>query len=106
MAKITPEAVLLKNVMLEASKLGARVWRNHVGGFYTKDGRYQRTGLCKGSSDLIGIYQGRFLAIECKTTIGRLSPEQTNFLEQVNKNGGIGIVCRDEKDLEKMLAIL
>lgn len=98
------EAQILKAVMLEASKLGLRVFRNHVGGFYAQDGSYNRTGLCKGSSDLIGWTDcGRFAAIEVKRVGGRASKEQVNFIERVNSAGGFGIIIDNEKELKKKL---
>jgi hypothetical protein len=98
------ESQILKAVMLEASKMGLRVFRNHVGGFYSQDGSFQRTGLCVGSSDLIGWTEcGRFAAIEVKSAGGRASKEQINFIDRVNKAGGFGIIINNEKELKKML---
>lgn len=98
------ETAILKRVMLEASKLGLRVWRNHVGGFYAKDGSFQRTGLCKGTSDLIGIMpDGRFLAIEVKRPGGKPSPEQINFIDFIRLRGGVAFFIDDEKKLKSLL---
>lgn len=98
------EKIILKEVMLEASKLGLRVFRNHVGGFYAKDGSFHHTGLCKGSSDLIGWDNlGRFVALEVKKQGGKPSKEQITFLDKVNKAGGIGLIVDDAKKLKKML---
>jgi hypothetical protein len=99
------ESDILKRVMLAAGSAGLRLFRNHNGLFYDKDGRAHKTGLCKGSSDLVGwhIGTGKFVAAEIKTKTGVVSVEQQNFLDQVNKAGGIGIVCRDEKDLKKLI---
>ena len=47
----------------------------------------------KGIADILGIYQGRFLAIEVKKPGGRVSPEQVKFLQRVNDEGGIGFVA-------------
>jgi hypothetical protein len=61
-------------------------------------------GLCVGSSDRIGwrpveVAPGRviaqFLAIEVKTSAySKLSEEQRNFLEQVQKAGGCAMIAR------------
>lgn len=97
------EAVILKRVMLEASKLGLRMFRNHCGGFYAKDGSFHRTGLCKGSSDLIGWTPcGFFAALEVKKPGGRVSKEQQNFVDKVFEAGGFACIIDDEKKLEKM----
>ena len=97
------ESEILKRVMLEASRLGCVVFRNHVGGFYAKDGSFHRTGLCKGSSDLIGWLNGKFLAIEVKKKGGRVNPAQENFINRLNESGGIGLFCDDEKKLKKLI---
>ena len=78
------------------SGIGHRVFRNNTGLFVDSRGGRVRTGLCKGSSDLIGWLGccARFLAIETKTENGRLTTEQANFLEVVNKSGGCGFVAR------------
>lgn len=47
-------------------------------------------GLCKGSSDLIGVRRdGRFVALEVKTPGGRHRPEQERFVELVQSFGGL-----------------
>ena len=96
------EADIQREVMMELSRLGAVVWRNNTGSY--KDGnRYIRYGLCAGSSDLIGIYRGTFIAVEVKTPKGRVSEAQKNFLNVVNANGGIGFVARRKEDVKKHL---
>lgn len=88
--------------MMMASRCGAIVWRNNTGAY--KDGdRYIRYGLCVGSSDIIGIYRGRFLAIEVKTKRGVVSKNQEKFLKTVNNAGGIGFVARTADDVKKVL---
>lgn len=97
------EADVLKRVMIEASKLGFRVFRNHTGGIYAKDGTFHRFGLCVGGSDLIGWTPcGRFAALEVKRPGGRTSAEQINFIEQVRKSGGFGVIIDNEKNLKEM----
>lgn len=53
----------------------------------------------KGVPDILGIYQGRFLGIEVKSETGILRPEQKQFLENIQKNGGIGFVARNLDDV-------
>lgn len=108
------------NILLQATKAGARLFRNNVGkgwiGQWSKlsDGsillrnpRRMNFGLCKGSSDLIGWVPvtitedmvgqtvAVFAGIECKTKTGRVSAEQQNFLDAIHRAGGISIVGRD-----------
>lgn len=47
----------------------------------------------KGTSDIMGLKNGQFFAIEVKTstTIKKPSPEQISFLGTITKQGGKGI---------------
>jgi hypothetical protein len=72
-------------------------------------------GLCKGSSDLIGLrtitigpeHLGQrlavFAAIEVKSDRGRPTPEQTAFLELVQQMGGLAGVARSVSDAAGIL---
>jgi hypothetical protein len=105
------ESSVLKRVWVEASKQGYKLFRNQVGLYKLADGRVIRSGLCVGSSDLIGWKKVRimqdmvgmdicqFAAIECKSEKGRLSPEQEKFLHAVLLAGGIGKVVKSVDDL-------
>jgi hypothetical protein len=75
--------------------MGHRLWRNNVGLFYTKYGTPTRCGLCKGSSDLIGILQptGQLLAVEAKAPGGARRSEQGDFIAVIKKMGGVGFYC-------------
>lgn len=54
----------------------------------------QGTGYgVSGVSDIIVLYRGRFIAIECKSDEKKLPTAlQTRFLEKVTAWGGIGLV--------------
>ena len=69
------------------------LWRNSIGTFKTQDGKWVQAGLPAGSSDLIGICNGRFVAIEVKLPGQKPRPDQANFLEHVKKMGGIAGVA-------------
>ena len=67
-----------------------------------------------GVSDILGIYKGKFLAIEVKTptTIdedgdkrygGRLTENQKIFLQEIQEQGGIAIIARSVEDVEQAL---
>ena len=53
-----------------------------------------------GLSDIMGIYRGRFFAIECKSAVGRQSLAQRQFQEMVETSGGIYLLCRGVEDVE------
>ena len=85
--------------MMALSKAGATVWRNNVGALQDKTGRLVRYGLCVGSSDIIGICpDGRFLAVEVKTSTGQVRPDQVRFLDAVRAKGGRAGVARCADD--------
>jgi hypothetical protein len=124
------ESNLVKEIMLalsqagcivwrnETSQAGCIVWRNETAGAWAgqkvmsqegivalKDARFIRAGLCKGSSDIIGIQKetGRFLAFEVKTKKGRPTEEQERFVRAVNKSGGIAGIVRSAEEALKLL---
>ena len=81
--------------------------RNNVG--CTKIGRrFIRFGW-PGSADFIGIIpsgplEGHFLGVECKAPkTGRLSEGQRNWLDMVNRHGGVAIVVDSLGSLENQL---
>ena len=59
----------------------------------------QGLGSYPGVSDFLGIYKGRFLAIEAKAPHGKPSPAQTEFLDRVRKDGGIAILAYSVDDV-------
>ena len=95
------ESDLMRAIQLEASKHGARIFRNNLGVLQDKNGRYVRYGVCNpGGADLIGFTKnGLFLAVEVKVGNAKLTEKQENFLDQVNLAGGIGICARSVQDV-------
>lgn len=82
--------------------LGVRAYKIQTTGVYDanrgcfrKRGKYVR----KGMSDIIGIVEGRFLAIEVKSENGTLTPDQKSFILDVNESGGIAFVARSIQDV-------
>jgi hypothetical protein len=63
-------------------------------------GGYTRAGLGTGTADLIGyvLGSGRFFALEVKTGKGVVSPEQTAWLAQTNREGGYAAVVRGPEE--------
>ena len=104
------------SLILRLGRGATRLFRNNVGVFLTEDGRRVSTGLCPGSSDVIGWQSieitpemvGRrvavFVAIEAKSPTGRPTREQMAFVAAVRAAGGIAGVCRSSEDAEKLLA--
>jgi hypothetical protein len=118
------EPDLMRTIQLEASRQGARLFRNNVAQAWIGDYRFihkQETvrlipgdvlihharvlhsGLCVGSSDLIGIKNGKFLAIEVKEGNGKPTVEQASFVQMVNDNGGRGGIVWSVEDSLKLM---
>jgi penicillin-binding protein-related factor A (putative recombinase) len=104
---MTPEGIVKNNILswLKSQKVfcwpcdSVGIW-DPVRKIYRK--RHSQYHL-KGISDILGIYKGKFLAIEVKSKTGRLSPEQVWFLAEVKAKGGIAFVARSIEDCETHL---
>lgn len=93
------EANIQNDIWIALSQAGCLVWRNNTGVLKDKTGRPIKFGLCKGSSDLVGVApDGRFLAVEVKTATGRIRPEQEAFIAAVKRNGGRAGIARNVQD--------
>jgi hypothetical protein len=77
---------------------GLALWRNNVGVALHPDGRRVVYGLAPGSADLVGLVDGRFIALEVKTATGRVRPEQKAWLSCVRAFGGFAAVVRSTSD--------
>ena len=89
----------IQRTILEFLKLiKVPAWRNNTGrrGHVTY-------GLCTGSSDIIGIYRGKFLAIEVKVPGKHAEPDQKEFLNIVTGAGGIGFVAHSVDEVREKL---
>lgn len=123
------ETRIQAKILIEASKLGARLFRNNVakgwigkhkktlnGSILIEDPRRLNSGLCVGSSDLIGWTPieitedmlGKkiavFTAVEVKTATGKVSDDQRRFLRAVEASGGLALVGRSAEDVRQCLA--
>jgi hypothetical protein len=108
MTPTAPEAVVLRQVLDLLHLRGVFAWRNHTTGIWDPARKVFRANVgLRGVSDVIGVLSGgRFLAVECKGPRGRLTDEQTVFLDNVVKAGGVALVIRDVKELERELDAL
>ena len=96
------EAEVSRRIQLVAARKGCRLFRNTVGKLRDSRGRMISFGLAVGSADLVGWYvheaKAIFLAVEVKSSVGRLRPAQQHFLEYVKRSGGIAILARSVED--------
>ena len=117
MASSPSEHEIQQRIRLACGRGAGRLWRNNTGALVDQQGRFVRFGLCKGSSDLIGLRSleitpewvgqriAQFIALEIKAAHGVVSPEQRAFLRLVQELGGVAAVCRSLDDARQLLAI-
>lgn len=80
---------------------GIILWRNSIG-FDERTKVYYGIGG-KGGSDLLGIYKGRFVALEVKVPGGRRSDEQINFIRMTKESGGLAGFVESEQQAEAVI---
>ena len=112
------ESEVQQLIQLEAAKYGCILMRNNSGGFKDQTGRMVFYGLGVTSkqqneriksSDLIGLYQGRFIAIEVKREGWSFNPKdkreiaQLAFIDWINKNNGLAAFCTSTDDFLKLI---
>jgi len=106
-------------IRIEAAKIGCVLWRNNVGALLDCNGRMIRYGLANDSkrmnavlksSDLIGIWVGRFVSIEAKAPGWRYRGDaretaQLNWINLINANGGLAGFATCWSDAMKILGV-
>jgi hypothetical protein len=102
--KITNANQLAAYAVKVFTRAGYVCWRQNNVAVCDK-GQFRRFVGLRGVSDVIGFHatKGRFLAVEIKVGRDRLSPEQEQFLNAVNRAGGVGIIVRHADDLKEYL---
>lgn len=83
------EADITRAIRSLLKSLGVFHWKQWQGSFSQP----------KGVSDILGIFEGKPLAIEVKTKTGKISPAQEMFLKRWREAGGIGFVARSVDDV-------
>ena len=98
------ESIVLESVLRFLRSHPAVAWvRRMNSGSANLKGFRVRFGFT-GCSDIIGqTKDGRFLAIECKSTTGNLTDEQEAFLARVNRHNGIAGMVRSIDDADELL---
>jgi hypothetical protein len=117
MASSTSEHEIQQRIRLACGRGPVRLWRNNTGALVDQQGRFVRFGLCKGSSDLIGLRSmvvtpemvgqriAQFVALEIKAPQGVVSPQQQAFLRLVQELGGVASVCRSIEQAQAVLGL-
>ena len=97
------EKELLDDLIAEASKFGARLWRFNSGMAVMPGGNWVRFGF-PGAPDLVGLTKtGKFLAVEAKTKNTKITAAQKNFAKLIQNMGGIHIFAYKVDDLTNVL---
>ena len=78
------------------------VSRINNGAFETKRGGFVRSSDTPGIPDILGItFDGKALAVECKSEKGRLSKSQEIYKAAFITRGGLYVLARGIEDLQK-----
>ena len=102
------EKEIERDIFLFLRIIGVYCWKNDSVGIFDPTRKVYRKSnnpnRIKGVSDILGIIQGRMLAIEVKSASGSTTDEQRRFIAKVNQEGGIAFVARSvEQTAENLL---
>ena len=86
---MTPEAKVKKRVVDQLKSLGAYY-------FYPVTGGYGSSGV----PDIVGCYNGRFFAIECKAGTNKPTALQQKNIDAIRTSGGAAIVVNESNMME------
>jgi len=94
-------------ILMFLRSIGVYAWKNPTIGVFNM----QRKAYIKpksvfhirGASDILGIIDGRFIAIEVKSSSGVLSPEQKTFIEKINERKGLAFCARSIEEAKVIL---
>jgi penicillin-binding protein-related factor A (putative recombinase) len=89
---------------------GMYAWKNPSAGFFdAKRGKFRKhvsKYAINGTSDILGIWDGRFIAIEVKRPENKERPlDQKLFIDQINRRGGIAFFATSVEDVKKGLGL-
>lgn len=77
---------------------GLVLWRNNCGS-YQQGKAWIKYGVGNpGGADLIGLWSGRFVAIEVKSSTGKQTEHQRNWQGIVEENGGLYVIARSASE--------
>lgn len=95
------ETEIQKEILTWLSQRGFFVWRNQ--NMPTRH-RQNLTFVLKGMPDIMILCRAQFIGIEVKTNEGRLSPEQLERGDDINKHGGHYFVVRSLAEAIEVLS--
>lgn len=97
------ETIIQNKIIVECSDI-AHLYNYTVGKFKTFDDRVISIGI-KGFSDLFGFRNSdnKMIFIETKTPVGKLRPEQKQFLKVMQEKGNIVGVARTTEQARNII---
>lgn len=106
--KITiSEKTIENHILIYLKSRGVFAWKNQSVGVFDPSKKIYRKSKnpfhINGTSDILGIYKGKLLAIEVKSAKGVVSDEQEEFINNINKFGGIAFAARSLEDVVEKL---
>lgn len=90
----TPEALLTKSIRQLLNSVGIFAWKEWGGPMSTP-----------GVPDIIGCFKGRLIGIEIKSEKGVVSEYQKEFIDNINRAGGLAFVARSIEDVIEGLGL-
>ena len=93
MKKNKEEAELQNSIMEWLDLHKVFHWRNNTGALKTEN-RFIKFGY-KGSPDIICVYGGQFIGIECKSPKGKQNENQKEFQKKLEKAGGTYLLVKN-----------
>lgn len=91
------ETELMNTIRATLNRMpGVRFFRNNCGVARMHD-RAVVYGLGRGSGDLIGLVNGRFVSLEVKTAQGRVQDDQMLWANAIKELGGYAAIVRSVK---------
>lgn len=73
---------------------GCYAWKASSTGIWDAKRNLFRTNASRGVSDIVGVYNGKIFCMEVKSAIGKIRPDQEEFIKNIVKCGGRAQVVR------------
>lgn len=103
MSRLLTEFQIETNILDGLNKIpGCFAFKVETNGYFDQNkGIYRKRKskyAIRGTSDIIGVYFGKFFAFEVKSMKGKPTPDQLVFIETVKSKGGIAGIVRSIED--------
>jgi len=98
------EIKILEYLSLALRSQGGFFWKNNTAGFYdgTRFRKHSSPYSINGTSDILGVFDGKFIALEVKALNGRASAQQKIFIEKIHSCGGHSAVVNSVEQVKEL----